>query len=112
MKTVSTYKPSCQEVTQARVLLLGPIGSGKSSFVSSVQSVFNGRVSNRAMVGSYTTSFTKKVRVGPHRGSGGGGGGVHIIKAYVEVSPLVSIVAAVLQHSGPGGEGPHWAGAV
>lgn len=61
MKTVGSYRPSCEEVTQARVLLLGPVNSGKSSFISSVQSVFNGRVTNRAMVGSSSTSFTKKV---------------------------------------------------
>lgn len=59
MKNISSYKPSCTE--EARVLLLGPVGSGKSSFISSVQSVFNGRVTNRAMVGSFSTSFTKKV---------------------------------------------------
>ncbi|XP_031715220.1 interferon-induced protein 44 [Anarrhichthys ocellatus] len=62
MKTVSSYKPSSGEVTQAQVLLLGPVGSGKSSFISSVQSVFNGRVTNRAMVGSSSTSFTKKLQ--------------------------------------------------
>uniref|UniRef100_A0A8D0D3L1 Interferon-induced protein 44-like n=1 Tax=Sander lucioperca TaxID=283035 RepID=A0A8D0D3L1_SANLU len=62
MKTISSYRPICHEVTQARVLLLGPVGSGKSSFVSSVQSVFNGRVTNRAMVGSSLTSFTKKLQ--------------------------------------------------
>ncbi|XP_074524450.1 interferon-induced protein 44-like isoform X3 [Halichoeres trimaculatus] len=60
MERVSSYKPSCEEVTQARVLLLGPVGSGKSSFISSVQSVFHGRVTNRAMVGTSSTSFTKK----------------------------------------------------
>ncbi|XP_054459379.1 interferon-induced protein 44 isoform X2 [Anoplopoma fimbria] len=60
MKTVSSYRPGSGEVTQAQVLLLGPVGSGKSSFTSSVQSVFNGRVTNRAMVGSSSTSFTKK----------------------------------------------------
>ncbi|XP_049911376.1 interferon-induced protein 44 isoform X3 [Epinephelus moara] len=62
MKTVSSYRQSCDEGTQARVLLLGPVGSGKSSFVSSVQSVFNGRVTNRAMVGSSSISFTKKLQ--------------------------------------------------
>ncbi|TDH08691.1 hypothetical protein EPR50_G00100850 [Perca flavescens] len=62
MKTISSYRPICHEVTRARVLLLGPVGSGKSSFVSSVQSVFNGRVTNRAMVGSSLTSFTKKLQ--------------------------------------------------
>uniref|UniRef100_UPI0037E84FB9 interferon-induced protein 44 isoform X2 n=1 Tax=Semicossyphus pulcher TaxID=241346 RepID=UPI0037E84FB9 len=62
MMTVSSFRPSCKEVTQTRVLLLGPVSSGKSSFVSSVQSVFNGRVTNRAMVGSSSTSFTKKLQ--------------------------------------------------
>ncbi|XP_063747335.1 interferon-induced protein 44 [Eleginops maclovinus] len=62
MKTVSSYRPSCNEGNQARVLLLGPVGSGKSSFISSVQSVFNGRVTNRAMVGTSSTSFTKKLQ--------------------------------------------------
>ncbi|XP_067452675.1 interferon-induced protein 44 isoform X3 [Thunnus thynnus] len=60
MKTISSHRPSCEEVTQTRVLLLGPVSSGKSSFISSVQSVFNGRVTNRAMVGCSSTSFTKK----------------------------------------------------
>ncbi|MEQ2261362.1 hypothetical protein XENORESO_009474 [Xenotaenia resolanae] len=63
MKTVSSYKPSCKDVHCARVLLLGPVRSGKSSFISSVQSLFNGRVTNRAMVGSsLNTSFTKKLQ--------------------------------------------------
>lgn len=63
MERVTSYSPSCKHVPQARVLLLGPVGSGKSSFISSVQSVFNGRVTNRAMVGcSTSTSFTKKVQ--------------------------------------------------
>lgn len=63
MKSVASYRPGCPEVSEARVLLLGPVGSGKSSFISSVQSVFNGRVINRAMVGSFSASFTKKVSI-------------------------------------------------
>ncbi|XP_062251620.1 interferon-induced protein 44 [Platichthys flesus] len=62
MKAVGSYTPGSEEVTQARVLLLGPVGSGKSSFISSVHSVFNGRVTNRAMVGASSTSFTKKLQ--------------------------------------------------
>ncbi|KAM9384423.1 interferon-induced protein 44 isoform 3-T4 [Pholidichthys leucotaenia] len=62
MEMISSYRPSCEDVAQARVLLLGPVGSGKSSFISSVQSVFNGRVTNRAMVGSFASSFTKKLQ--------------------------------------------------
>ncbi|XP_053287292.1 uncharacterized protein LOC128448593 isoform X4 [Pleuronectes platessa] len=62
MEAVGSYTPGREEVTQARVLLLGPVGSGKSSFISSVHSVFNGRVTNRAMVGASSTSFTKKLQ--------------------------------------------------
>ncbi|XP_062306950.1 interferon-induced protein 44-like isoform X2 [Osmerus eperlanus] len=60
MEYISFYKPSCEGVSQARVLLLGPVGAGKSSFISSVQSAFSGRVTNRAMVGNSSASFTKK----------------------------------------------------
>ncbi|XP_017558030.2 interferon-induced protein 44-like isoform X1 [Pygocentrus nattereri] len=61
MEMVKTYKPASDYVSEARVLLLGPVGAGKSSFISSVQSVFSGRVLNRAMVGSSSsTGFTKK----------------------------------------------------
>ncbi|KTF89828.1 hypothetical protein cypCar_00027081, partial [Cyprinus carpio] len=61
MESVRSFKPASETVTEARVLLVGPVGAGKSSFISSVQSVFSGRVINRAMVGSSSsTSFTKK----------------------------------------------------
>ncbi|KAM9504235.1 interferon-induced protein 44-like isoform 1-T1 [Salvelinus alpinus] len=63
MKSISSYKPGCEDLSEARVLLVGPIGAGKSSFISSVQSVFTGRFTNRAMVGSSSTSFTKKVEL-------------------------------------------------
>ncbi|XP_062868955.1 interferon-induced protein 44-like [Trichomycterus rosablanca] len=63
MERIKSYKPACDGVTEARVLLLGPVGAGKSSFISSVQSAFSGRVLNRAMVGSSTSSsFTKKLQ--------------------------------------------------
>ncbi|XP_007236601.2 interferon-induced protein 44 [Astyanax mexicanus] len=63
MEMVKSYKPDNECVSEARVLLLGPVGAGKSSFISSVQSVFSGRVLNRAMVGSSSsTSFTKKLQ--------------------------------------------------
>ncbi|MCJ8737612.1 hypothetical protein PDJAM_G00026070 [Pangasius djambal] len=71
MEKVQSYKPASEAVSQARVLLLGPVGAGKSSFISSVQSVFSGRVINRAMVGSSaSTSFTKKLQSFPIRRSG------------------------------------------
>ncbi|XP_028857353.1 interferon-induced protein 44 [Denticeps clupeoides] len=63
MKSVLSHKPTCESVSEGRVLLLGPIGAGKSSFISSVQSVYSGRVINWAMVGSASnSSFTKKLQ--------------------------------------------------
>lgn len=63
IEKVESYTPAGGAVSEARVLLLGPVGAGKSSFISSVQSVFSGRVLNRAMVGSsVSASFTKKVK--------------------------------------------------
>ncbi|KAJ8277495.1 hypothetical protein GJAV_G00075780 [Gymnothorax javanicus] len=62
LDSVSSYKPGCDAVSEARVLLLGPVGAGKSSFISSVHSVFSGRVINRAMVGTSSTGFTQKLQ--------------------------------------------------
>ncbi|XP_052395652.1 interferon-induced protein 44-like isoform X3 [Carassius gibelio] len=71
MESVRSFHPAGETVSTARVLLIGPVGAGKSSFISSVQSVFSGRVINRAMVGSSnSTSFTKKLRSYNIRGAG------------------------------------------
>ncbi|KAI5609841.1 interferon-induced protein 44-like [Silurus asotus] len=70
MEKVESYKPAGGAVSQARVLFLGPVGAGKSSFISSVQSIFSGRVLNRAMVGSSSASFTKKLQSFQIRRSG------------------------------------------
>ncbi|XP_043087853.1 interferon-induced protein 44 [Puntigrus tetrazona] len=70
-ESIRSFKPASETVTEARVLLVGPVGAGKSSFISSVQSVFSGRVINRAMVGSSSSaSFTKKLRSYNIRGAG------------------------------------------
>uniref|UniRef100_A0A8C4SYM5 Interferon-induced protein 44-like n=1 Tax=Erpetoichthys calabaricus TaxID=27687 RepID=A0A8C4SYM5_ERPCA len=61
-ESVVSYKPPTDLVSQARVLLVGPVGAGKSSFISSVCSVFHGRVSIQAMVGTAARSFTTKFR--------------------------------------------------
>ncbi|XP_033821643.1 interferon-induced protein 44-like isoform X2 [Periophthalmus magnuspinnatus] len=65
VQRLSSYAPCCRDVGRARVLLLGPVGSGKSSFISSVDSVFEGRVTNRAMVGQGQSSFTQKLQSFP-----------------------------------------------
>ncbi|KAJ8277494.1 hypothetical protein GJAV_G00075770 [Gymnothorax javanicus] len=73
LDSVSSYKPGCDAVSEARVLLLGPVGAGKSSFISSVHSVFSGRVTNRAMVGTSSTGFTQKLRSYAFRRRGSSG---------------------------------------
>lgn len=72
---LSTYIPGSQDVPQARVLLLGPVGAGKSSFISSALSLFDGRVTTRAMVGcNAVSSFTKKLQSFPLRAQDSGEG--------------------------------------
>ncbi|XP_052802952.1 interferon-induced protein 44-like [Mya arenaria] len=55
--------PEELDVPHFNILLMGPLGSGKSSFCNLVSSVFRGRISHRARVGgdsetSTTTMFT------------------------------------------------------
>ncbi|KAK1896618.1 Interferon-induced protein 44-like [Dissostichus eleginoides] len=49
-------------VSQARVLLIGPVGAGKSSFFNSINSVFRGHVTSQAMAGCFTASLTRQFR--------------------------------------------------
>ncbi|KAK1164219.1 interferon-induced protein 44-like [Acipenser oxyrinchus oxyrinchus] len=60
--TIRSYKPPVLSVPQFRVLLVGPVGAGKSSFFNSVNSVFRGHVTNQAPAGSSATSLTTKFR--------------------------------------------------
>ncbi|XP_032809655.1 interferon-induced protein 44-like [Petromyzon marinus] len=62
LKDIRGYVPvDCE--THPRILLLGHVGSGKSSFVNSIDAVFSGHVSSRAIAGtrekesSFTTVF-------------------------------------------------------
>ncbi|XP_058159288.1 interferon-induced protein 44-like isoform X2 [Dasypus novemcinctus] len=58
-----TYKPIADLVPEIRILLLGPIGSGKSSFLNSVKSVFQGHVTHQAITGSDITGITEQFRI-------------------------------------------------
>lgn len=62
MDTLRAYKPMDSTVAQVRVLLVGPVGAGKSSFFNSVNSVFRGHVSNKAIAGCSATSLTTQFR--------------------------------------------------
>ncbi|XP_054576682.1 interferon-induced protein 44-like isoform X2 [Eptesicus fuscus] len=57
------YKPYADLVSEINILLLGPVGSGKSSFFNSVKSVFRGHVTRQAAVGSDVTSITELYRI-------------------------------------------------
>ncbi|XP_051022009.1 interferon-induced protein 44 [Acomys russatus] len=62
LEDLSTYKPYGDLVHQTRILLLGPIGAGKSSFVNSVRSVFRGRTMHQALVGCEINGTSDKYR--------------------------------------------------
>ncbi|KAK2833579.1 hypothetical protein Q5P01_017468 [Channa striata] len=60
---VKSYKPKNKEIKHLRILLHGPVGAGKSSFINSVESVLQGRVTGRALTDAASgKSFTKKYK--------------------------------------------------
>ncbi|XP_075994885.1 interferon-induced protein 44-like [Genypterus blacodes] len=61
LQYVKNYQPHNTEAQHIRVLLQGPVGSGKSSFIKSVDVVLQGRMTGRALVNSTAgVCFTKK----------------------------------------------------
>uniref|UniRef100_A0A672GRJ1 Interferon-induced protein 44-like n=1 Tax=Salarias fasciatus TaxID=181472 RepID=A0A672GRJ1_SALFA len=57
-----TFQPETQD-RFIRVLLHGPTGSGKSSFINSVDSALRGRITTRALADTgYVSSFTNKYK--------------------------------------------------
>ncbi|XP_049338792.1 interferon-induced protein 44-like isoform X1 [Astyanax mexicanus] len=62
MDMITGWKHGVSSVKQARVLLVGPVGAGKSSFFNSINSVFKGYVSNQANTGCAGTSLTTQFR--------------------------------------------------
>ncbi|XP_047415027.1 interferon-induced protein 44 isoform X1 [Sciurus carolinensis] len=72
LSEMNTYEPNQEMVHQIRILLLGPIGAGKSSFINSVKSVFRGHVTNQALVGSDPTGISTKYRTYSIKDGNGG----------------------------------------
>ncbi|XP_035986052.1 interferon-induced protein 44-like [Fundulus heteroclitus] len=56
------FQPQNDEVEHIRVLLYGPVGAGKSSFINSINNVFQERMTHQALTSARTAdqSFTKK----------------------------------------------------
>lgn len=61
MKAIQNYKPDIKTVNKPRVLLVGPVGAGKSSFFNSINSAFRGNMTLQAITGTAGTSVTTQV---------------------------------------------------
>lgn len=73
MKSIQTYQPVLKPVLRARALLLGPIGTGKSSFFNSINSIFRGNMMVQAMAGTMMKSVTTQFRTYSIKDGKGGG---------------------------------------
>ncbi|XP_078017944.1 interferon-induced protein 44-like isoform X1 [Epinephelus lanceolatus] len=68
---VKLYKPGNKNLKHLRILLYGPIGAGKSSFINSIDTILQSRITGRAPTDaisgrSYTTKYkTYKIKKGP-----------------------------------------------
>lgn len=63
LEYIKGYKPHNSELQHVRILLHGPVGAGKSSFINSVDSALQGRIKGRASDDgacgkSYSTKYT------------------------------------------------------
>eukprot|EP00066_Takifugu_rubripes_P002618 XP_003964659.1 PREDICTED: interferon-induced protein 44-like [Takifugu rubripes] len=63
LSSVKQYEPKNTDVQHLRVLLHGPVGAGKSSFINSVDTVLRRKITGRALAdgnlveGSFTTKY-------------------------------------------------------
>ncbi|CAM4656861.1 unnamed protein product [Leuciscus chuanchicus] len=65
MESIRNHKPLMPSMSRVRILMIGPVGAGKSSFFNSINSVFMGRMTSKAMSGSAGTSLTTQFRTYP-----------------------------------------------
>ncbi|KAL3861467.1 hypothetical protein ACJMK2_007501 [Sinanodonta woodiana] len=54
--------PTALDVYEARILMIGPVGAGKSSFFNTINSIFNDRITNQSNTGSAASSLTTVYR--------------------------------------------------
>ncbi|XP_056144488.1 interferon-induced protein 44-like [Lampris incognitus] len=62
MQFLQFVEPGSDAVSNIRIMLYGPVGAGKSSFINSVNSILQGRMAGEALADSVASSvsFTKK----------------------------------------------------
>ncbi|XP_050951336.1 interferon-induced protein 44-like isoform X2 [Labeo rohita] len=65
MEMIRNHKPVVTSVSRVRIVMIGPVGAGKSSFFNSINSIFMGRITSKAMSGSAGTSVTTQFRTYP-----------------------------------------------
>ncbi|KAL4224203.1 Interferon-induced protein 44-like [Mactra antiquata] len=59
IEDITTFKPFPDlDTSEARILMLGPVGAGKSSFYNTINSIFRGRITQKAGSGSAEQSLT------------------------------------------------------
>ncbi|KAJ0062978.1 hypothetical protein NL108_010273, partial [Boleophthalmus pectinirostris] len=61
-KQILSYCPDVGGLKEARVLMVGPVGAGKSSFFNSINSVFRGNITSQAIAGTAGKSVTVQFR--------------------------------------------------
>ncbi|MCJ8749951.1 hypothetical protein PDJAM_G00193450 [Pangasius djambal] len=69
---VSYKLPSKYPVSRVKVLLLGPVGTGKSCFINSIRSTMYKRIVHLPNVGTAVNGFTKKLNIYDILGEKGG----------------------------------------
>ncbi|KAG2461692.1 interferon-induced protein 44-like [Polypterus senegalus] len=72
LERIRNYKTLTESVEEPRILLIGQIGAGKSSFFNSVNSIFRGHVMLQAIAGYGDTSVSKQYRTYPVQDGKGG----------------------------------------
>lgn len=67
LQYVQDYKPETSNIRYLRVLLYGPVGAGKSSFINSVCSVLRGRIMIPALTSATTSDRSFTTRYETHK---------------------------------------------
>ncbi|KAI5090244.1 interferon-induced protein 44, partial [Silurus meridionalis] len=71
-KKLRNFNINQSSVQFIRILLVGDVGAGKSSFINSVNNAFQGRITSLSLAGATGgTSFTKKYKTCPIEGKDG-----------------------------------------
>uniref|UniRef100_A0A3B5PVI6 Interferon-induced protein 44-like n=1 Tax=Xiphophorus maculatus TaxID=8083 RepID=A0A3B5PVI6_XIPMA len=63
LQFINNYKPKGEGHHQFRILLHGPVGAGKSSFINSVISALEAKISHRAFANTGQSSFTNEYKM-------------------------------------------------